>query len=72
VTAQGGSAFMEYSLPEAVLKFKQGFGRLIRTKDDTGSVVVLDPRIVSKRYGKVFIDALPKLPVDEVGAGQRV
>jgi len=71
VTARGGNAFMEYSLPEAVLKFKQGFGRLIRTREDRGSVVVLDPRIVSKRYGKAFIEALPKLPVQEMGPGVR-
>jgi len=72
VTARGGNAFMEYALPEAVLKFKQGFGRLIRTKEDRGSVVVLDPRIVSKRYGKAFIDALPKMPIQEVQAPSRV
>jgi len=61
----GGNAFGEYSLPEAVLKFKQGFGRLIRSKSDSGSVVVLDPRIVTKRYGRAFVDALPKVRVIE-------
>lgn len=63
IEARGGSAFMEYSLPEAVLKFKQGFGRLIRTKTDRGLVVVLDPRIVTKRYGRMFLDSLPPCKV---------
>ncbi|MEX0745111.1 MAG: helicase C-terminal domain-containing protein, partial [Phycisphaeraceae bacterium] len=66
IRARGGSPFMEYSLPEAILKFKQGFGRLIRSKQDRGQVAVLDPRIVTKRYGQQFIAALPKLPVRHV------
>ena len=60
---RGGNPFMDYSLPEAILKFKQGFGRLVRSKHDAGTVVVLDSRIAEKRYGKQFIDALPKVPV---------
>jgi len=64
IKARGGNAFVDYSLPEAILKFKQGFGRLIRSHQDTGSVVVLDSRIVTKQYGRKFIDALPQLPVD--------
>lgn len=63
IKLNGGNAFSQYSLPEAVLKFKQGFGRLIRSKKDTGRVVVLDNRIVSKSYGRAFIDALPPVPV---------
>lgn len=63
IKARGGNAFADYSLPEAVLKFKQGFGRLIRSKQDTGSVLVLDSRIVNKPYGRKFIEALPKLPI---------
>ena len=59
IESEGGSAFFDYSVPEAVLKFRQGFGRLIRTKDDTGIVVVLDSRVVTKRYGKVFLDSIP-------------
>ncbi|MGD0709476.1 MAG: helicase C-terminal domain-containing protein, partial [Anaerolineaceae bacterium] len=51
--------FNEYSLPEAILRFRQGFGRLIRTQSDRGIVVVLDRRILSKRYGKAIIDSLP-------------
>ncbi len=52
--------FKEYSLPEAILRFRQGFGRLIRTKTDRGVVVVLDKRILTKAYGKSFLDSLPK------------
>jgi ATP-dependent DNA helicase DinG len=63
IKARGGNAFAEYSLPEAVLKFKQGFGRLIRSKHDRGKVVVLDRRVMTKPYGRRFIAALPKLPV---------
>ena len=59
IDANGGNSFREYSLPEALIKFKQGFGRLIRTREDTGIVVVLDSRIVTKYYGKFFISALP-------------
>ena len=50
---------MDYQLPEAVLKLKQGFGRLIRRASDTGRVVILDPRIRSKPYGRVFLESLP-------------
>jgi len=66
ITARGGNPFSEYSLPEAILKFKQGFGRLIRSKADRGTVVVLDSRITTKTYGHQFIAALPKLPVTRV------
>jgi len=59
IKAAGGNPFNEYQLPEAVLKFKQGFGRLIRTKEDTGIVVVLDCRITRKAYGRMFLRALP-------------
>jgi ATP-dependent DNA helicase DinG len=59
ITRAGGNAFMEYSLPQAVIKLKQGFGRLIRGKTDTGIVVLLDSRVTAKRYGKWFLDALP-------------
>ncbi|MDR3160175.1 MAG: ATP-dependent DNA helicase DinG [Spirochaetaceae bacterium] len=57
---QGGNSFMELSLPEAVIKFKQGFGRLIRRSGDRGVVAVLDGRIIRKRYGDSFIRSLPK------------
>jgi ATP-dependent DNA helicase DinG len=54
----GGNPFYDYSLPRAVLKFKQGFGRLIRSKDDTGRVIVCDERIETKAYGRVFLESL--------------
>jgi ATP-dependent DNA helicase DinG len=66
IEARGGNSFSEYSLPEAVLKFRQGVGRLIRTKQDSGIVVVLDPRITQKKYGSVFLEALPPCPVEVV------
>ncbi len=66
IRAAGGNPFNELSLPEAVLKFKQGFGRLIRSKTDTGVVVVLDKRIVTKPYGKQFLAALPQCRVVRV------
>ncbi|MBU1007326.1 MAG: DEAD/DEAH box helicase [Candidatus Omnitrophica bacterium] len=60
IEKRGGDAFLEYSLPEAVLKFKQGFGRLIRSKKDTGMVAVLDSRILNKSYGAQFLNSIPK------------
>jgi ATP-dependent DNA helicase DinG len=66
IEARGGNSFTEYSLPEAILKFRQGVGRLIRTKTDTGIVVVLDNRILAKQYGRAFLEALPKCPVEIV------
>tara|TARA_R110002049_G_scaffold4601_5_gene32682 strand:- start:951932 stop:954022 length:2091 start_codon:yes stop_codon:yes gene_type:complete len=66
IKAGGGNPFAEYQLPEAIIKFRQGFGRLIRTNTDQGMVVVLDPRIHSKPYGRQFIEALPKLPTHYV------
>ena len=59
IRARGGNPFMDYQLPEAVLKLKQGFGRLIRTKSDRGMVVILDPRVRTKPYGRTFLDSLP-------------
>jgi len=66
VEARGQSAFFGYSLPNAVIKFRQGFGRLIRHRTDRGVVIVTDRRIVTKRYGKWFQRSLPvrTLPVD--------
>jgi ATP-dependent DNA helicase DinG len=54
IEAEGGSSFRDYMIPEAVIKFRQGFGRLVRTKSDRGVVVVTDGRIVSKNYGAMF------------------
>ncbi len=56
----GLSSFMELSLPGAVITFRQGFGRLIRHTEDMGAVTVLDKRLVEKRYGKLFLDSIPK------------
>ncbi|MCR5413446.1 MAG: hypothetical protein K6F50_01800 [Kiritimatiellae bacterium] len=59
IDREGGSSFRDYLLPEAVIKFRQGFGRLIRTKRDRGIVVVTDPRIVTKNYGAIFRKSIP-------------
>jgi len=60
IRAAGGNPFRDYQLPEAVLKLKQGFGRLIRTRRDTGMVVILDPRVQTKPYGRMFLSSLPE------------
>jgi len=60
IESRNGNSFTEYQIPKAIMMFKQGFGRLIRTKTDRGVVVVLDPRISTKNYGKSFVNALPK------------
>lgn len=59
VERAGGNAFADFSLPEAVMKFRQGFGRLVRSGSDRGKVVVLDPRARTRPYGRMFLDALP-------------
>ncbi|MDB6029049.1 MAG: dinG [Verrucomicrobiales bacterium] len=64
IEARGGNSFGEFSLPEAILKFRQGVGRLIRTKSDNGIVVVLDNRVLTKKYGQAFLDSIPKCPVE--------
>jgi ATP-dependent DNA helicase DinG len=64
IKEKGGDPFKDYSLPEAILKFRQGVGRLIRSHDDTGIVVVLDPRIHTKWYGRYFMRSLPDVPVE--------
>ena len=62
----GGNPFLEYSVPEAVLKLRQGVGRLIRSASDKGFVVILDNRILRMKYGKAFIRALPPAQVEVV------
>jgi ATP-dependent DNA helicase DinG len=62
IRKRGGNPFVEYQVPEAVLKLKQGFGRLIRSRDDSGIVVILDPRVLSKPYGRTFLGSLPDCP----------
>ena len=66
IEANGGDPFTEYSLPEAILKLRQGVGRLIRTKTDEGIIVILDNRILSRNYGKSFLQALPACPMELV------
>jgi ATP-dependent DNA helicase DinG len=71
VEARGGNAFMEISIPEAVMRFKQGFGRLMRRKEDRGAVLILDGRVIRKRYGALFLESLPETmrsvkPIDGV------
>ena len=66
--ANGGNAFREYQLPEAALALKQGVGRLIRSETDRGVVVICDPRLVDKPYGRVFRASLPPMPVTRVAA----
>jgi len=61
----GGNPFIDYQVPEAIIKLKQGFGRLIRSKTDTGIVVILDSRVKTKRYGRLFLDALPQCKFSE-------
>ncbi len=59
IQERGGNPFMEYTIPEAVIRFKQGFGRLIRHRNDSGAVVILDSRVLSRYYGKSFLGSLP-------------
>lgn len=66
IEAEGGDPFSEFSLPEAILKFRQGVGRLIRARSDTGIVVILDNRVLTKKYGQAFLNACPKCPVEIV------
>src|SRR5262249_35008018 len=72
-TARSGlfdEPFRDYALPQAVLRFKQGFGRLIRHKSDRGAVVVLDRRLRSKSYGRVFLESLPAASVSQAPLAQ--
>ena len=68
IKERGGNPFNDYQLPSAIIKFKQGFGRLIRSKTDTGIVVVLDSRIVNKSYGLRFLAAIPRCKIEIVPA----
>jgi ATP-dependent DNA helicase DinG len=64
IRQSGGQPFREYQLPEAVIRLRQGFGRLIRTGTDRGLVVITDSRIVRKSYGRAFLEALPECPIE--------
>jgi ATP-dependent DNA helicase DinG len=59
ISARGGDPFSEYMLPHASLRLKQGFGRLIRTASDRGAIVLADPRVLFKGYGRTLLGALP-------------
>nr|WP_263325930.1 ATP-dependent DNA helicase DinG [Neobacillus sp. Marseille-Q6967] len=63
IKQQGGNPFNKYSLPEAIIRFKQGFGRLIRTETDRGIMIVFDKRIITTRYGKNFLQSIPSVPI---------
>lgn len=65
IKAGGGDPFREYALPAAVIKFRQGIGRLIRSATDQGTVVILDPRIRTKPYGRLFLKSIPECPVEK-------
>jgi ATP-dependent DNA helicase DinG len=65
IRAAGGNPFVDYQLPEAAIKLRQGFGRLIRTQTDTGMVVILDPRMKTKPYGRTFLQSLPECQIVE-------
>ena len=64
IKEKGGEPFRELQLPEAILKFRQGVGRLIRSREDRGQIAVLDGRILSRTYGKSFLKILPECPVE--------
>lgn len=68
IRSRGGNPFRDYQLPEAVIKLRQGFGRLIRTATDRGMVVILDPRVRTKQYGRTFLDSLPDCEIVEESA----
>jgi len=64
IAREGGNPFLDYSLPEAILKFRQGAGRLLRSRSDRGLLTVLDSRILKKSYGRAFLSSLPRCPVE--------
>lgn len=59
----GGDAFQDYMLPHAALRLKQGFGRLVRSRSDRGAVLILDDRLITKRYGRYLRESLPDAPL---------
>jgi ATP-dependent DNA helicase DinG len=63
IERHGGNSFVQYMLPHAAIRMKQGFGRLIRSREDHGVVLVLDSRIAKKSYGRYFVDSLPPAPL---------
>ena len=72
IRAAGGNPFNDYQLPEAIIKLRQGFGRLIRGQLDRGIVVILDPRVRTKRYGRLFLESLPECEIVEEQVSQLI
>jgi len=72
IRKRGGNPFVEYQVPEAIIRLKQGFGRLIRSKSDRGIVAILDPRVLTKPYGRTFLSSLPECPrvIDRLDDGR--
>ena len=63
IERSGGDPFMQYTVPQAVIRFKQGFGRLIRHREDRGVVLILDNRVIKRGYGRLFLNSLPDVPL---------
>jgi len=72
IKEKGGNPFADYCLPEAVIRFKQGFGRLIRTTKDRGFIFVFDRRIITTSYGKAFLNSIPPIPVEKGDLGEQI
>jgi len=72
ILQQGGNPFNELSLPEAVLRFKQGFGRLVRSSTDRGIIFVFDRRIITTSYGKAFLHSIPDIPIKRASIGEMI
>ena len=70
IADSGGDPFMEYTVPQAVIKFKQGFGRLIRSREDRGAVLILDSRVLTKNYGRFFLRSLPPVKLVSGPSGE--
>lgn len=71
ITEEGGNPFLEMTVPDAIIKFRQGIGRLIRKADDKGSITILDSRLLNKQYGRLFLDVLPQQQWQSFDRGNR-
>jgi ATP-dependent DNA helicase DinG len=69
IKADGGDSFRDFSVPQAVIKFRQGFGRLIRSRNDRGAVLILDQRVINKGYGRIFLRSLPETEIVRGASG---